>query len=325
MSLVHPLPHAGIYTDLVGNTPLVEVRLDAGDPGVWCKLEFLNPSGSIKDRIASFILGNAWRSGELRRGSRVVEASSGSTSIAMALVSAQLGLEFIAVMPEGVSRERHTMIRSYGGKVVWSPKEEGIHGALVLARELAREQGAFLPRQFENPENAAAHRYGIAREIVRQVPGESVDALVSGVGTGGTLVGGYQGLRDHGCDAVAVVARPVVSSLGRGTFPSCFRDRECCSFSHRIPGVVENLSSLYDPGSFHRHMEVEVEDRVALETTRRLIRRGFPVGPSSGLNLAAAQEAARRLPEGAVIATVFADRMERYFSTELFAGLDENA
>ena len=142
-------------------TPLVAVSLDDRAP-IWCKLEFLNPSGSTKDRIASYILLKAWRRGRIGPDSLVVEASSGSTSIALALICAQLGLRFVAVMPRGVSRERTLSIRAYGADVVLSSASDGIRGALSMAERLAGERGAFETRQFENPDNAAAHRVGTA-------------------------------------------------------------------------------------------------------------------------------------------------------------------
>ena len=303
------LPGGHRYLHRVAPTPLVPVRLDRG-PAVWCKLEFLNPSGSTKDRIARFILEKAWRQGRLSAGHTVAEASSGSTSIALALACAQLGLRFVAVMPEGVSDERILLIRAYGGEVRLTPKADGIRGALTEVERLG-VGGAFLPRQFANPDNAEAHRVTTAREMIDQVPGGRVDAVVSGVGTGGTLVGLYEGLSGCGCGVVPVHARPV----------NLYRDGdvECCSFSGRVPGVVDRISEIFCEEKLPGLMTVEVNDEVALATTRELIRRGFPVGPSSGLNYAAAAEVLRRLgdPEAQVV-TVFADRMERYFTTELF-------
>jgi cysteine synthase A len=299
-------------------TPLVPVALDDGQPPVWCKLEFLNPSGSTKDRVASYILLKAWREGVIGPGSLVVEASSGSTSIALALVCAQLGLRFLAVMPEGVSRERILIIRAYGGDVVLSSAADGIHGALATAERLARDRGAFATRQFENPDNAAAHRLVTAREIVEDIPQSRVDGFVSGVGTGGTIVGVHEGLWEGGCRTVPFVARPVSRTRGEIAEGTCFTEAECCSFSPRIPGVVEHVSKLFDPATFDGLVVIEVDDAVALATTRALIGRGLPVGPSSGLNYAAAREAQRRLGRDALVVTVFPDRMERYFSTALF-------
>lgn len=303
-------PEANRYLDRAGWPPLVPVQLPEGGPAIWCKLEFMNPSGSTKDRIANFILAKALRQGRVQPGGTVVEASSGSTSIAMALASAQLGLKFVAVMPEGVSSERVMIIRSYGGEVAFSPKDEGVLGAIRAAAGLAEERGAFLPEQFANPDNPAAHRIQTAREIMAQVPGGRVDAVVSGVGTGGTLVGLWQGFSDHGCAPVPFAARPV-----RGT---AVAELESCSFSGRIPGVADGLSRIYREARLPGLVEMDVVDDLAIRTTRELMRLGFPVGPSSGLNFRAAIQAAEQLPPGAAVVTVFPDRMERYFSTELF-------
>ncbi len=310
--MAHSLPPFRLWSSTASSTPLVPVRLDGG-PTIWCKLEFLNPSGSTKDRIASFILAKAWRTGRVSEGSRVVEASSGSTSIAMAMVCAQLGLKFTAVMPEGVSSERSKIIRAYGGKVTHSPRDQGIFGALDEARRLADETGAFLPLQFENPDNAEAHRVCTAREIILDLPGGTPDAVVSGVGTGGTILGLYLGFRDHGCAAKPYVARPI-----RRDESGVFSDAECASASSMIPGVVEQVSKLYKPEELEGLEILDIHDRAALECARQLIRCGFPVGPSSGLNFLAALEAAAQLGDAARVVTVFPDRMERYFSTALF-------
>lgn len=190
-------------------TPLVPVRLSADAPRVWCKLEFLNPSGSTKDRIARYILGDAFRRGLVRPGGTVIEASSGSTSIAMALVCAQLGLRFIAVLPEGVSNERVLMIRAYGGRIHFGAREAGVTGCIRESERLAAECGAFLPRQFANPLNAEAHQVGTAREILEQMASNAVDAVASGVGTGGTLVGLMRGCATAGKTPRGYLARPV--------------------------------------------------------------------------------------------------------------------
>ncbi len=305
------LSELGRYAPKLGPTPLVPVCLDDGDPPVWCKLEFLNPSGSTKDRIARHILEKAWRRGDVRAGSRVVEASSGSTSIALALHCAQMGLKFTAVMPEGVSNERVWMIRGYGGEVAFVSRAEGIAGAIARAEVLATRENTFASRQFSNPDNAEAHRMFTGQEILAQIPGGVVHGVVSGVGTGGTIVGLFAAMRDAGCPVTPFVARPITREL--------FNEIECCSFSARVPGVVDGIATLFREAELPGLVTIEVDDELAIATTRRLIARGFPVGPSSGLNFAAAVAAARRLGGDARVATVFPDRMERYFSTELFA------
>lgn len=320
------LPAGHAYLNRLAPTPLVPVTRDrngrTGGVVIWAKLEFLNPSGSTKDRIARYILEKAWREGRIGPGTVVVEASSGSTSIAMALGCAQMGLRFIAVMPEGVSSERVLIIQAYGGQIRLTDKAAGIRGAIAETERIARETGAFLPRQFSNPDNAHAHRTATAREILDQIPGGAVDCVVSGVGTGGTLVGLHAGFREAGCAAVVpVVARPVnLESSG-----AAMGGVECCSFSARIPGVVDSVSTIFQPDELPGLETIEVRDDEAMEATRDLIRMGFPVGPSSGLNLRAAELAVERsiIPAAAgaqVVVTVFPDRMERYFSTELFRG-----
>jgi len=304
------LPPDGRFLAQLGPTPLVPVRLEPDGAAIWCKLEFLNPSGSTKDRIARYMLEKAWRQGTLCPGDTVAEASSGSTSIALALACAQMGLRFVAVMPEGVTEERVLTIRAYGGEVVLTPAADGVRGAMAHVERLSREQGAFAPRQFENPDNVEAHRVWTGQEILSQMPGGNVDAVVSGVGTGGTIVGLYEAFREAGCPVTAWVARPVSGTGGLG-------DVECCSFSSRVPGVVEGLSRLFDPSRMPGLVELDIADDLAITTARALIRRGFPVGPSSGLNFAAAVQAASRLGPSAQVVTVFPDRMERYFSTEL--------
>jgi cysteine synthase A len=311
--LTHHLPAINYYLAMLSPTPLVPVCLDNGLE-IWCKLDYLNPSGSTKDRIARFIVEKAWREGRIGRETTVVEASSGSTSIALALVCAQMGLRFVAVMPEGVSNERVKIIRAYGGDVRMTPRTEGIRGAIAETERMAESEGVFLPRQFSNQDNAAAHRFGTAREILNEIPGGTVDVIVSGVGTGGTLVGLYRGFCDAGCHVTPVHARPIEWSASE--------DAECCSFSTRIPGVVDSISQIFSQSALPGLATIEVRGDEAMETTRKLMCKGFPVGPSSGLNYRAAEMLSERAEMGdRVIVTIFPDRMERYFSTELFGAI----
>lgn len=307
-------------------TPLVPVQLEEGSPLIWSKLEFLNPSGSTKDRIARTILTKALRRGDIRKGDLIVEASSGSTSISLAQTCAQFGLRFLAFIPRTATSERALMIRAYGGEVrrVGGTMPE----VIAQAARFAKETGAFAASQFENPDNSAAHRSETAREILAQLPFHRVDAVVSGVGTGGSLVGLYQGFVEAGCSPLAVAAIP---RCGEG-MASCV---ECCSleFSGKVPGVIDGCSQIYadwkatDP----RLVELPIPDDDCLEVTKRLWKLGFPVGPSSGLNFQAALKVIPLLPENPVIVTVFPDRMERYFSHPVFhdlcveAALDESS
>jgi len=312
----------GRFIRQVPPTPLVPVTLDPDLGAVWCKLEFMNPSGSTKDRIARHILEKAWRRGELHAGDTVVEASSGSTSIALALACAQMGLRFVAFIPTAATAERGLMIRAYGGEVV--RVEGGMKAVLEAAGERAAEHGWFAARQFENPDNAEAHRLGTGPEILSQMECGCVDAVVSGVGTGGTLKGLWQAFDEAGCAATAFAAIPHEGE-------AFGHNAECCSlaFSKEVPGVVECLSKIYEdwkaesgPGMLE---ELRVAEGECLERTQRLWRLGFPVGPSSGLNYAAAAAVKRRLGADARVVTVFPDRMERYFSHRVFAGLRGDA
>jgi len=199
-----------------------------------------------------------------------------------------------------------------GGEVVSTPSTLGIRGAIAETERMAQVGEVFLPRQFSNIENASAHRFGTAREILDTAPGGAVDVIVSGVGTGGTLVGLYQGFCDAGCQVIPVLARPIDLTMTN--------DVECCSFSSRIPGVVDSISEIFTKADLPGLLTIDVPGNEALEATRELIRHGFPVGPSSGLNFRVAQLASERIVNpAAVVVTVFPDRMERYFSTELFA------
>lgn len=302
-------------------TPLVAVQSDADAPLVWCKLEYLNPSGSTKDRIARHILEKAIRSGELNEGDLVVEASSGSTSIALALACARMGLRFLAFLPRGATSERVMMIRAYGGEV--RRVDGSMPEVIAQAARFAEGERAFAVRQFENPANAEAHQRGTARELLEQLPGLAVSAVVSGVGTGGTLVGLHTGLSEAGCDAIPVVAIP---ACGDG-FAS---NVECCSltYSGKVPGVVDGCSQIFAEwrasGKATRLRELAIDEGRCMVLTRTLWSLGFPVGPSSGLNFAASQDIARELGPEAVIVTVFPDRMERYFSHPVFESLKED-
>ena len=301
-------------------TPLVPVQRDEKAPMIWCKLEYLNSSGSTKDRIAKYILEKALQEGELQSGDLVVEASSGSTSIALALACARMGLRFLAFLPQGATSERVMMIRAYGGEV--RRVDGGMGEVIQHASRFAEEGGAFAVRQFENPANAEAHQRGTAREIRKQLGLVEVNAVVSGVGTGGTLVGLHAGLAEAGGDPLPVAAIPCCGDGFRSNL-------ECCSlaFSREVPGVVDGCSQIYarwkESEAASRLRELAIDDGVCLTHTRSLWKCGFPVGPSSGLNFAAAEVIAQELSPEAVVVTVFPDRMERYFSHTVFDGLRE--
>jgi cysteine synthase A len=292
---------------MTGRTVAVPVPDPASGCTIWLKLEYLLPSGSTKDRVAAFILAHGVETGAITAETKVVEASSGSTSIALAMACATLGVKFCAVMPENVSRERTLIIKRYGGETMLTPRAAGVLGAIERTRELAAaDRCVFLTRQFENPLNARAHQRETGPELIQQV-GTTIHGFVAGVGTGGTLMGIARALDEAGHQTTIARALPETGA-------ACFAGQpEVCG---GIPGIVDGLSTILEPALIDD--EIRVDERAALLAARELCARGFPVGLSSGLNFVAARELARRLGPGKTVATVLCDRMERYFSTSLF-------
>ena len=275
---------------------------------LWLKLDYLLPSGCTKDRMATNIVAYAIASGEVSPSTTVVEASSGSTSIALSMVCATVGVPFRAYMPKSVSGERVLMIRRLGGDVVLTPAEEGMNGAIAALRhDSGTGTDVYAAQQFENPRNVFAHQHSTGPELIQQV-GVRLDGFVAGVGTGGTLMGVAHALRDHGYDTVIAQALPTASFTDDG-------DREVVG---GVPGIVEGMSRLLDPAAVGLGEAVLVPESEAVATAREFGRRGLGVGPSSGLNIAAARRLAARLGPGHHVGTVLPDRMERYFSTALF-------
>jgi cysteine synthase A len=287
--------------DLIGNTPLIQLKGER----IFAKAEFLNPGGSIKDRVAVAMIEGAERDGRLRAGMAIVEPSSGNTGIGLALVGRVKGYRVRIVMPAGMSEERKKLIRALGGDLVLTPDEEGIAGAVRRVREMAAaDPNVFVPQQFENPDNPRVHYEETARELWRQMSGQ-VDCFVAGVGSGGTLQGVGRFLKEHrpGVRVVAVEPKNVSALLGHE--PGL----------HRIQGIGDGfIPGVLDVSLVDEVIEVSDED--AIETTRRLGRdHGLLVGISSGANVWAARQLAARIAGN--IATVLPDRAERYFSTAL--------
>jgi cysteine synthase A len=300
---------------LAATTPTVPLDDAMTGCTIWLKLDYQLPSGSTKDRLAAHVLQRAVASGRVDAGATVVEASSGSTSIAFAMACAALGVRFVAVMPEGVSDERVMIIRRYGGEVALVPAEGGMPGAVAeTERRAAADPSVFLPRQFTNPDNAIAHELRTGPELLAAVEsaGARLDGFVASVGTAGTLMGVGRAVRRANPAAavarVVVAGEPVDAEQGG---PACLG----------IPGVVDCMSGLLDEDELGGHPPLAVPRAEAMATARELEHRGFPVGPSSGLNVAGARRLALTLGPGHHVATVACDRMERYFSTDLFDDL----
>jgi cysteine synthase A len=295
--------------DLIGDTPLVRL----GDEPVYGKAEFLNPGGSIKDRVALAMLEGAERDGRLGPDSIVVEPTSGNTGIGVALIGRLKGYPVKIVMPEGMSEERKKIIRAFGAELILTPDAESIPGAVRRVAEMAAEDPrVFVPQQFENPSNPRCHYEQTAPEIWRQIRGE-VDCFVAGVGSGGTLQGVGRFLKEHNPDVHLVAVEPKDVSALLGHEPGL----------HQIQGIGDGFVPAVLDISLVDEV-IEVTDQDAIETTRQLGRElGLLVGISSGANVWAARQVARRrggssgrrIPGNVV--TILADRAERYFSTAL--------
>ena len=310
MSLVY-----GNITEAFGNTPLVRLNRVTGGAGatVLAKLEFYNPSSSVKDRLAIAVVDAAEASGELKPGGTIVEATSGNTGIALAMVAAARGYKAVLAMPDTMSSERRMLLRAYGATLVLTPGAEGMTGAVNKAVEIAAEiPGAVLARQFENPANPEIHRKTTAEEIWRDTDG-AVDVFVAGVGTGGTLTGTGQVLKEKKPGLRVVGVEPLESPLLNGGEAG----------PHKIQGIGPN----FVPAILDREVYDEVLDvtsQQAVDMARRLgAEEGILGGISSGATAHAAVELAKR-PElaGSTIVVILASFGERYLSTVLYEGLD---
>ena len=287
--------------ELIGNTPLLQLKGE----NIFAKAEFLNPGGSIKDRVALAMLEAAKRDGKLKDDSIIVEPSSGNTGIGLALVGHLMGYRVRIVMPEGMSEERKKLIKALGGELVLIPDEEGIAGAVRRVDQMATEDPRiFVPQQFENPENPRVHYEQTARELWRQMGG-NIDCFVAGVGSGGTLQGVGKFLKEHKKDVKVIAVEPENRSALLGHEPGL----------HQIQGIGDGfIPAILDVSMVDD--VVEVSDDNAIQTTRQLSTDfGLLVGISSGANVWAARRLAEKI-EGN-IATVLPDRAERYFSTAL--------
>jgi len=308
-----------IYNNIlatIGRTPIVRLqRLAPQGITMYVKCEFFNPAGSVKDRLAIAIIEDAERRGDLKPGQTVVEATSGNTGIALAMVCAAKGYPFVAVMAESFSIERRKIMRMLGAKVILTPAAERGTGMVRKAAELAAKNGWFLARQFENPANPAYHRNTTGPEIVSDFVGKRLDFFVTGWGTGGTLTGAGEVIRLARPDVKVIVAEPAGAALLSGK-----------TFSpHKIQGWTPD----FVPGVLNRevaHRIVTVADAEAIDTARQLAaREGIFVGISSGATVAAALQVAREAESGATILAMLPDTGERYLSTPLFEGIADGS
>ena len=305
--------HGKIYdniTDLIGNTPMVRLNRVPGDGSaeVVVKLELFNPLSSVKDRIAISMVNEAERTGELKPGMTIVEATSGNTGIGLAFVAAAKGYKCILIMPDTMSVERRKLLEALGAQLILTPGTAGLPEALRLAKETAENTpGGWLSRQFENPANPKVHRETTAQEILRDTGGK-LDAVVAGVGTGGTISGSSQVIKKEKPDVLTVAVMPVeAQTLTGGPYAP-----------HKIQGIGPSfIPQIYDKDVVDQVRSVTFDD--AVKTARRLAREeGIFVGISSGAVAWVALQVAKELGSGKRVVAVLPDTGERYLSTPLF-------
>jgi cysteine synthase A len=302
--------------DTIGHTPVVRLhRVAPPNVQLYAKVESFNPGGSVKDRLAIAIILDAEARGLLKPGDTVVEATSGNTGIALAMVCAARGYKFVATMAETFSIERRKLMRAYGAKVILTPAAERGQGMVRRAEELAKQHGWFLARQFDNPANPAYHRQTTAAEILRDFAGRRLDHFVSGWGTGGTLTGVGEVLRAARPEVKVTTLEPASASLLNG--------------EEFVPHKVQGWTPDFIPGVLNREVVgdiLKIDDVLARDTARRLAREeGIFVGLSAGATVAGALEVAKRAKDGDVILAMLPDTGERYLSTFLFEDVLEGS
>lgn len=303
-----PVDRAAAVLSLIGNTPTVVLDFAPENRVVHAKCEFLNPSGSVKDRLAKTIIEDAEQRGLLRPDSIILECTSGNTGVSLAMVGAAKGYAVTILMSERASEERRHLIRQFGARLILFDAQGSYSTGIELSRRMAAEDHRyFLPRQFENPLNALDHEHGTAVEILEQVPGP-IDAFVAGYGTGGTLAGCGKGIKARYPNAQIIAMEPAEAAMLLGEMP-------CCHFIEGIAGGF--MPPLLKDAPLGGEVKVTSDD--AMRMARRLNREyGLLVGTSSGANVAAALSLAQQLGPEATIVTLLCDRAERYFSTRLF-------
>ncbi|MEI2404769.1 cysteine synthase A [Niallia taxi] len=301
---------ANSVVDLIGQTPIVKLNrlTDESSADVYLKLEYMNPGSSVKDRIALAMIEAAEKSGDLKPESTIIEPTSGNTGIGLAMVAAAKGYKSILVMPETMSLERRNLLRAYGAELVLTPGPEGMGGAIRKAEELAKENGYFLPQQFKNVSNPEVHRNTTGPEIVAAFGDDSVDAFIAGIGTGGTITGAGEVLKEKYNDIKIYAVEPTDSPVLSGGKPG----------PHKIQGIGAGFvpeilnSEVYDD-------IIQVTTEQAFEYARKAGKEeGILGGISSGAAIYAALKVAKELGKGKKVVAVIPSNGERYLSTALY-------
>ena len=288
---------------MIGDTPLIRLR-DDGGAQVWAKCEHLNPGGSVKDRICLSMIRDAKTRGVLREGQPIVEPTSGNTGIGLALVCSVEGHPLTLTMPASMSLERRSLLEAYGATIVFTEPEEAMDGALAAAQKIARETGAFMPQQFDNPANPHVHDQETGQELIRGLKGQKVHAFVSAVGTGGTITGVGRALRREWPELKIAAVEPTSSPVLQGGQPG--------------PSKIQGIGAGFVPANYDASLVdeiVHVSDADAWASKEQLARsEGLLVGISAGANVWAARSIARDRSPNECIVTVLCDTGERYFS-----------
>lgn len=297
-------------TDIIGQTPVVKLRHQVGEDAadIYVKLEYQNPGGSVKDRIALAMIEQAEKEGKIKPGDTIVEPTSGNTGIGLAFVCAAKGYKAVFTMPETMSMERRNLLKAYGAELVLTPGAEAMKGAIKKAKELKETHGYFEPQQFENPANPKVHELTTGPELVEQFEGRTIDAFLAGVGTGGTLSGAGKVLKEKYPDIQIVAIEPEDSPVLSGGEPG--------------PHKLQGLGAGFIPGTLNTEIYdeiIKVGNEVAMETSRRVAKEeGILGGISSGAAIYAAIQKAKELGKGKTVVTVLPSNGERYLSTPLY-------
>ena len=298
-------------TQIIGNTPVVKLRnvVDEDAADIYVKLEYQNPGGSVKDRIALAMIEKAEKEGKIKPGDTIVEPTSGNTGIGLAFVCAAKGYKAVFTMPETMSSERRNLLKAYGAELVLTPGSEAMKGAIKKAKELKEKHGYFEPQQFENPANPEVHALTTGPELVEQFEGKQIDAFLAGVGTGGTLSGVGKVLKEKYPNVEIVAIEPEGSPVLSGGEPG--------------PHKLQGLGAGFVPDTLNTNIYdsiIKVGNETAMETSRRVAKEeGILAGISSGAAIYAAIEKAKELGKGKTVVTVLPSNGERYLSTPLYS------
>lgn len=297
--------------EVIGNTPVVKLNkvVDEDIADVYVKLEYQNPGGSVKDRIALAMIEEAEKAGKIKPGDTIVEPTSGNTGIGLAFVCAAKGYKAVFTMPETMSQERRNLLKAYGAELVLTPGSEAMKGAIKKAKELKEEHGYYEPQQFENPANPRVHELTTGPELVQQFEGKAIDSFLAGVGTGGTLSGAGKVLKENYPDINLVAIEPEDSPVLSGGEPG--------------PHKLQGLGAGFIPDTLDENIYdevVQVGNETAMDMARKVAKEeGILCGISSGAAIYAAIEKAKQLGKGKTVVTVLPSNGERYLSTPLFA------